>query len=139
MNLSPLDTHNAALLAQVHPDGWINPQPASRYNLVVLGGGTAGLVAAVIAAGLGGKVALVEKGLLGGDCLNFGCVPSKTLLRSARAAAEVRNAARFGVRVPDGWDVDFPAVMERVRRARRDQSPRRRRPDEIPRRGRVSG
>ena len=66
------------LVANVHPPSWQNPTPTGRYNLVVIGGGSAGLVAAVGAAGLGAKVALVERHLLGGDCLNVGCVPSKS-------------------------------------------------------------
>ena len=123
MTISPLDRHNQALLAQTHPTGWVNPRPASRYNLVVVGGGTAGLVAAAGAAGLGAKVALVERALLGGDCLNYGCVPSKTLIRAGRAAAAVREAARFGIRVPGELTVDFPAVMERVREVRAAISP----------------
>jgi pyruvate/2-oxoglutarate dehydrogenase complex dihydrolipoamide dehydrogenase (E3) component len=65
----------------------------------------------------------VEKYLLGGDCLNVGCVPSKALLRAARAAADVRDAGRYGVRVPPGATVDFPAVMERMRRLRAEISP----------------
>jgi pyruvate/2-oxoglutarate dehydrogenase complex dihydrolipoamide dehydrogenase (E3) component len=121
--LVPLDEHNRLLAAHVHPPDWVNPEPAGRYNLVVLGGGTAGLVAAAGAAGLGAKVALVEKKLLGGDCLNVGCVPSKALLRCARAAADVRDAGEFGVRVPAGAAVDFPAVMERMRKLRARISP----------------
>jgi NADPH-dependent 2,4-dienoyl-CoA reductase/sulfur reductase-like enzyme len=73
------------LVENVHPTDWTNPAPSGRYNLVAVGGGTAGIVAAVVAAGLGAKTALVERHLLGGDCLNFGCVPSKALLRAARA------------------------------------------------------
>ncbi|OWK35940.1 mercuric reductase [Fimbriiglobus ruber] len=114
----PGDEHDANLLANTRPADWINPIPARRYNLVVIGGGSAGLIAAAGAAGLGAKVALVERDLLGGDCLNAGCVPSKTLIRAARAVAAVRDAGRFGVRVPDGWSVDFAAVMERVRATR---------------------
>ncbi|MDV2494642.1 MAG: mercuric reductase [bacterium] len=114
----PHDEHNAALVANVHPPDWTNPEPAPRYNLVVLGAGTAGLVTAAGAAGLGAKVALVERHLMGGDCLNVGCVPSKSLLRSARAFADVRDAERFGVRVPKAPEVDFGAVMERMRRIR---------------------
>lgn len=102
---------------------WKNPKPAPRYNLVVIGAGTAGLVTAVGAAGLGAKVALVEKHFLGGDCLNVGCVPSKALIRAARAAAAVREAADFGVSVPPGAAVLFPRVMERMRRLRADISP----------------
>ena len=116
--LQPEDTHNTSLLGHVHPADWINPEPAPRYNLVVIGAGTAGLVTAAGAAGLGAKVALVERELMGGDCLNVGCVPSKALLRAARAYADVRDAGQFGVMVPDGTQVDFPAVMERMRRLR---------------------
>ena len=120
--LAPADDHNRRLTEQVHPCGWKNPTPAPRYNLVVIGAGTAGLVIAVGAAGLGARVALVERDLMGGDCLNFGCVPSKAIIRAARAAAAVRDADRFGIRVPDGVQVDFGAVMERMRRLRADLS-----------------
>jgi pyruvate/2-oxoglutarate dehydrogenase complex dihydrolipoamide dehydrogenase (E3) component len=122
-NLLANDVHDDALVANVHPVDWVNPQPAARYNLVVIGGGTAGLVTAIGAAGLGARVALVEKHLLGGDCLNYGCVPSKALLRAARARADVGGARELGVNVPPGTAVDFAAVMERVRRIRADISP----------------
>jgi len=116
--LMPRDGHNEHLAANVRPPGWVNPEPAGRYNLVVIGAGTAGLVSAAGAAGLGARVALVEKSLMGGDCLNVGCVPSKCLIRSARAAADAGDARRFGVRVPEGVEVDFPAVMRRMRSLR---------------------
>ena len=119
--MAPPDEFNRKLLDNVHPGEWINPEPSPRYHLVVVGGGTAGLVCAAGAAGLGARVALVERDLLGGDCLNVGCVPSKALLRAARAAAEVRTAGRFGVRTGD-VAVDFPALMERMRRLRADLS-----------------
>ena len=119
----PDDVHNQTLLSNTHPPDWVNPDPASRYNLVVIGAGTAGLVTATGAAGLGAKVALIEKHLMGGDCLIVGCVPSKGLLRCARAYADVRDAGDFGVRVPSGVSVDFPAVMERMRRLRAQISP----------------
>ena len=119
----PLDAYNLALTENLHPAGWVNPAPADRYNMVVIGAGTAGLVTAAGAAILGAKVALVERELMGGDCLNFGCVPSKALIRSARAAASVRDAGRFGVEVPDGVRVNFPAVMERMRKLRAELSP----------------
>lgn len=122
LELLPRDEWNRALLESVHPPAWRNPTPAARYDLVALGGGTAGLVAAIVSAGLGAKVALVEKAWLGGDCLNVGCVPSKTLVRAARAAADARAATRYGVRV-GAVDVDFPAVMERVRRVRAEIAP----------------
>lgn len=119
----PEDAYNQALVANVHPRDWTNPEPAPSYNLVVLGGGTAGLITAAGAAGLGAKVALVEREHLGGDCLNVGCVPSKALLRAARAVADVRDAGQYGVEVPDGARVNFPAVMERMRRLRSEISP----------------
>jgi len=118
LSVPPMDRHNHELLANVHPPGWRNPEPADGYNLVVIGAGTAGLVSAAAAAGLGAKVALVERHLMGGDCLNVGCVPSKTLIRSSRAAAEAASAERFGVRIDSGITVDFPYVMERMRRIR---------------------
>jgi pyruvate/2-oxoglutarate dehydrogenase complex dihydrolipoamide dehydrogenase (E3) component len=123
VRLAPWDEHNRALVAGVHPPDWTNPRPAARYNLVVVGAGTAGLVAAAGAAGLGARVALVERYLMGGDCLNVGCVPSKALIRAARAWADVRRAGDFGIVVPEGARVDFGAVMERMRRLRAAISP----------------
>src|SRR2546423_11474132 len=94
--LRPADTHNARLVSYLHPPDWQNPTPAPCYNLVVIGAGTAGLVTAAGAAGLGAKVALVEKHLLGGDCLNVGCVPSKAVIRCSRATFDAKEAGRFG-------------------------------------------
>ncbi|MGQ0635583.1 MAG: mercuric reductase [Planctomycetaceae bacterium] len=111
----PDDEHNRALVANVHPPDWNNPTPAGRYNLVVIGAGPAGLITAIGAAGLGARVALVERHLMGGDCLNVGCVPSKALLRAARAVAELRVAGGFGVDPPATVRGDFPAVMARLR------------------------
>ncbi len=121
--LLPLDEHNRRLQHNTHPAHWVNPTPRGRYNLVVIGAGTAGLVTAAGAAGLGAKVALIEKHLMGGDCLNVGCVPSKALIRCARAAADARRAASLGVRISGAVEVDFPAVMERMRRLRAEISP----------------
>jgi pyruvate/2-oxoglutarate dehydrogenase complex dihydrolipoamide dehydrogenase (E3) component len=122
MELTPMvlpdDVYNEALVSNVHPLDWENPEPAPRYNLVVIGAGTAGLVTAAGAAGLGAKVALVERHLLGGDCLNVGCVPSKCVIRSSRVVADIRDADQFGIRVPQGMEADFPVVMERMRRLR---------------------
>ena len=119
--LQPYDEHNQKLESFVHPTDWVNPEPAARYNMVVIGGGPAGLVAAIGAAGLGAKVALIERDLLGGDCLNVGCVPSKALISAARVAAAARDAHGFGVSV-ESVAVDFPAVMKRLRRLRADMS-----------------
>lgn len=120
--IAPLDEHNRRLLANVHPAPYENPTPQGRYNLVVLGAGTAGLVTAAAAAGLGAKVALVERHLMGGDCLNVGCVPSKALIRASRAVHEIRTAERFGIELGGEPRVDFAAVMERLRRLRADIS-----------------
>jgi pyruvate/2-oxoglutarate dehydrogenase complex dihydrolipoamide dehydrogenase (E3) component len=114
----PQDAHNVALVANVHPPDWTNPDPAPRYNLVVIGAGTAGLVAAAGAAGLGAKVALVERHLMGGDCLNVGCVPSKSIIRSSRVSALVKDAGKFGLENPEKTTIDFSSVMERMRRLR---------------------
>lgn len=114
----PDDQHNRDLVGYVHPNDWVNPEPAEIYNLVVIGGGTAGLVAAVGAATVGARVALVEKYLMGGDCLNYGCVPSKAIIRSARVASEIKNAHEYGIDVPGSPEVNFPQVMERMRKLR---------------------
>lgn len=114
----PLDEHNKRLLNEVHPEDWHPPKPEPVYNLVVIGAGTAGLIASIGCAALGGKVALVERHLMGGDCLNTGCVPSKSLIRSSRAAAETASANRFGLTPHQTAASDFPAVMERLRRLR---------------------
>lgn len=123
IELQPYDQHNQRLESRVHPKDWKNPTPDGRYNLVVIGAGTAGLVTAAGAAGLGAKVALIERNLMGGDCLNVGCVPSKAVISAARVAARVKRASELGVHVSGDVSVDFPAVMERMRRLRADISP----------------
>jgi len=115
--VQPLDAHNRSLLAQVHPPDWRNPTPAPRYHLVVVGAGTAGLVSAAGAASLGARVALVERELMGGDCLNVGCVPSKGVIRAARAFHAARHGGPFGAPTAGG-EGDFAAAMERMRRLR---------------------
>ena len=119
----PDDEHNRALVKNVHPPDWVNPEPADRYNLVVIGAGTAGLVTAAVAAALGAKVALIEKHLMGGDCLNVGCVPSKGVIRAARAWADLKRADEFGVHMPAGVKYDFAAAMARMRKLRARISP----------------
>ncbi len=115
--LLPHDEHNQKLEANVHPPQWTNPTPSRPYHLVVIGAGTAGLVTAAGAAGLGARVALIERDLMGGDCLNVGCVPSKGLIGAARVAAGAKRASEFGIDVPD-VNVDFAAVMQRMRKLR---------------------
>lgn len=123
VDLHPLDKYNQELIAQVHPQDWINPHPANKYDLVVIGAGTAGLVVAAGAAGLGIglKVALVEKYLMGGDCLNFGCVPSKSVIRCGKVIGELLRGKDLGVTAED-VKIDFPFIMERMRRLRAEIS-----------------
>ena len=121
--VSPLDDHNTRMLDLLHPKQWVDPKPKSSYNLVVIGAGAGGLVSAAGAAGVGARVALIESHLLGGDCLTVGCVPSKALLRCAKAAAAVRHAAAFGVNISGEVSVDFGFVMERMRRLRASIAP----------------
>ncbi|MEH6354768.1 MAG: FAD-dependent oxidoreductase [Marinobacter sp.] len=95
--------------------GWQKPAKFD-YNLLVIGGGSAGLVSAYIAAAVKAKVGLIEKHKMGGDCLNTGCVPSKALIRSAKAADTLRHANRYGLEsVPVKGS--FKAIMERVQQA----------------------
>tara|TARA_R110002073_G_scaffold7245_21_gene41464 strand:- start:1838 stop:3451 length:1614 start_codon:yes stop_codon:yes gene_type:complete len=123
IQLQPHDEYNQSLEANVHPPDWVNPKPSGEYHLVVIGAGTAGLVTAAGAAGLGARVALIERELMGGDCLNVGCVPSKGVIRAARVAASVRDAEPYGVHVPEGVEVDFAKTMQRMRRLRSKISP----------------
>ena len=122
VEVQPEDEFNQKLIENVHPPDWANPKPSGRYNLVVIGAGTAGLVPAAGGALLGSRVALIERHLMGGDCLNYGCVPSKALIRAARAAHAVAEAREFGIeaQLPK---VRFAEVMKRVRRVRADISP----------------
>jgi pyruvate/2-oxoglutarate dehydrogenase complex dihydrolipoamide dehydrogenase (E3) component len=110
--------YDRELLDSVRPPGWRNPRPRDRYHMLIVGAGPAGLAAARGAAALGATVALVERDLLGGDCLNYGCIPSKPLIRTARVYADMRNAANYGACVPNDIHVDFAMVMERMRRIR---------------------
>ena len=118
VTMAPMDEFNQQLIDNVHPPAWTNPTPNGRYNIVVIGAGTAGLVTAVVAAGLGAKAALVERHLMGGDCLNVGCVPSKGVIRASRAWSAVKRSGEFGVTVPDGVKTDFETAMARMRKLR---------------------
>ena len=120
--VEPQDQYNLELINQVHPPDWKNPVPSGRYNLVVIGAGTAGLVCAAGAAGMGAKVALIERSLMGGDCLNYGCVPSKGIISAAKAFAQVKNSHRYGVQLNGEPTLDFGAAMERMRKMRAEIS-----------------
>lgn len=127
----PLDTFNTTLLDNVHPPSWTDPNVHNEdgtysYDMVVIGGGTAGLITAAGSAGVGARVAMIEAHMLGGDCLNVGCVPSKAIIHSANLAHTLRDSEHLeeaGIFLdPSAVKVDFEKVMERVRRIRSDIS-----------------
>jgi len=105
----------AALRDSARPPAWRNPEPAGTYDFVILGAGPAGLLAARGAATLGRKVALIERNLLGGNCLNVGCVPSKALISSTRLYARMREAQVLGVPRPEHIRIDVADGMQRIR------------------------
>lgn len=121
----PMDEDNVKLLDNVHPPEWIDPEFNGVYNMVVIGAGAGGLVSAASAAGAGAKVALIEANLLGGDCLNVGCVPSKALIHAANLAHTVRSATELGdsgITVEGSVKIDFSQTMRRLRSIRADIS-----------------
>ncbi len=118
IHLEPADEFNQTLVSHLHPDDWTNPVPKDRYHLVVIGAGPGGLICAAGAAGLGAKVALIERGLMGGDCLNVGCIPSKAVIRAARGWHDAQRAhEQFGGPAVSGAG-DFGEAMARMRRLR---------------------
>ncbi len=116
--MRPVGRYDRELLDNVNPTDWENPTPSGRYHLVAIGGGTAGLVSAAGAAGLGARAALIERNMLGGDCLNVGCVPSKGVISAARAWTAARTARERFAGPGVEQDGDFGAAMERMRRLR---------------------
>ena len=110
--------YNQQLLNNVRPSAWINPTPKGRYNLIAIGAGAAGLISASSCAGIGGKSAIIEQNLFGGDCLNHGCIPSKALLKCAKVIENsVYRGNEFGLKFVN-HEIDFPAIMQRMRRIR---------------------
>ncbi|ESY68306.1 mercuric reductase [Mesorhizobium sp. M0051] len=114
----PVDRNDIELIRGAHPPLWKNPEPNGPYNLLVIGAGPAGLTAASEAANLGAKVALIERGLIGGTCINVGCIPSKAIIRTARLYADMRDAENLGGDTPDRLRIDFQRAMTRMRQIR---------------------
>jgi pyruvate/2-oxoglutarate dehydrogenase complex dihydrolipoamide dehydrogenase (E3) component len=108
----------AELLANVAPPDWRNPKPLASYHLLIIGAGPAGRTAARAAVALGADVALIERHRLGGDCLNDGCIPSKSLIRTGQVLSDMRNAALFGALPPARISFDFGAAMQRMQHIR---------------------
>ena len=121
--VAPLDEHNSRLLDNVKPIKWQNPAAKKKYHLVAIGGGAGGLISSAGAAGVGARSALVESHMLGGDCLNVGCVPSKALIKCAKAIADLKKGDDLGFSFTGEPEVIFSRVMERMRRLRASISP----------------
>jgi pyruvate/2-oxoglutarate dehydrogenase complex dihydrolipoamide dehydrogenase (E3) component len=117
------DTFDQKLIRDVFPPDWKNPSPAGLYDLVIIGGGPAGMTAIKVATERKARVAVVEQEHFGGECLNVGCIPSKALLASSRVAAALRDCNNYGIEIIGEWRTKFAAVMERVRRLRTLISP----------------
>jgi pyruvate/2-oxoglutarate dehydrogenase complex dihydrolipoamide dehydrogenase (E3) component len=120
------DPHVISTIGHVgpSPEQRSNPTPKADYDLVVIGAGVAGLLSVICAKALGKRAALIERHYMGGDCLNVGCFPSKAVIRCARAIHDVKNSAKFGVKLPEGEiTIDFGFVMARMRELRASIAP----------------
>ncbi|MDQ3009638.1 MAG: mercuric reductase [Acidobacteriota bacterium] len=116
------DPHDQLMIENCHPPHHVNPTPNGKYNLIAIGAGAAGLVSAGGAGGLGARAAIIERALMGGDCLVTGCVPSKAVIRASRAVYDLKLAKEFGVELGGEPRVDFAVAMERMRRLRAEIS-----------------
>jgi hypothetical protein len=126
LGIWPLDEHNVKLLNEVHPRNFVTEMkdaPHAEYDLIAIGSGAGGLVSSKQTARRGGRSAMISEQLAGGDCLNVGCVPSKALIRSARAVSQIRKAASVGIDIKGDIVVDFPRIMERLRQRRSTIAP----------------
>lgn len=113
------DEHNCELFDNVHPINWVDPaNDQGKYDMLVIGGGAGGLVTAAGSAGVGARVAIIERNFLGGDCLNTGCVPSKAFLKCANVVHAAHTAEQYGIEIEGEIKVNFGTIMERMRRIR---------------------
>lgn len=118
MQLQPPEEHDPSLLDEAHRSAWQNPLPRGRYNLVAIGGGTAGLVSALGTAELGGRPALIERASLCGNRRHYGCVVNKAFLSAARAVYRTSLGDEFGFRLTGSVQSDFAAIIGRLRQLR---------------------
>ena len=122
--VAPMDQYNRVLVDETGPHTTRkNPTPSADYDLVVIGAGVAGLLSSIMGKALGKRVAMIERHYLGGDCLNVGCFPSKALIACAKRVHEIKTAGEFGIKVGGPVEVDFPFIMERMRKLRASIAP----------------
>lgn len=115
------DQHNIKMYDNVRPRFWKDPE-RTDYDIIVIGGGAAGMVTSAATAMLGAKAAIIERGFIGGDCLVTGCVPSKAFLKSCHVAHYAKNGKDYGVLIEGEVKIDFAALMARMRAIRADIS-----------------
>ena len=114
------DKFNCDMYDNVRPVKWCDPTAdgKKKYDILVIGGGAAAMVTAAGAASVGARSCMIERGFMGGDCLVTGCVPSKAFLSAATVVHTVNNCKDYGVKINGTVEVDFPALMERMKRIR---------------------
>ena len=117
-----LDGFNRDTLDNWRPIKWVDPTDRDKYDLIAIGAGAGGLVSALSTTLAGGKAAIIERNLMGGDCLNTGCVPSKAFLKCAKVAHTVKESEKYGVAIAGDVKIDFARVMQRVREVRAEIS-----------------
>ena len=115
-----LDPLNCQMYDHVRPMKWVDPQAqdGETYDMLVIGAGAGGLITSLFSGAYGAKTCLIERGNFGGDCLVTGCVPSKAFIKSASVAHQLRTCEEYGIKIKGEIEVDFPAVMERMKKIR---------------------
>lgn len=118
------DKYNCDMYDNIRPREWVDPETDgnNKYDILVIGGGAAGLVTAAGSAGVGARACLIEKGFLGGDCLVTGCVPSKAFLKAAHIAHSVRTSEEYGINIKGTVTIDFAFMMNRLKKIRSEIS-----------------
>ena len=114
------DKYNCDMFDNVRPINWVDPvkHGNKKYDILVIGGGAGGIITAAGAAGLGARACLIERAFMGGDCLVTGCVPSKAFLKAASVVKTVKTSEEYGVKIKGEVEIDFPKLMERMKKVR---------------------